>query len=115
MKSQVSALLIIFAGHALAGDLKKGDILSVKEGSLWFQTSGGLSVYQRFAAEISPEVLAKYREVVLQCREAWEFTTVQKVKVLFYNDPLDHQVWVEMLGSGSKKGSDWYIDTKDIQ
>jgi hypothetical protein len=99
----------------LGGDLKKGDILNVKAGSLWFQTPESLSVYQRFAAEISPEVLTKYREVVLQCREAWEFGAVQKVKVLFYNDPLDHQVWVEMLGSGSKKGSDWYIDTKDIQ
>ena len=115
MQKQILTLLVVFAGHALGGDLKKGDILNVNAGSLWFQTSGGLSVYQRFATEISPEVLAKYREVVLQCREAWEFTAVQTVRVLFYNDPLDHQVWVEMLGHGSKKGTDWYIDTKDIQ
>jgi hypothetical protein len=115
MQKQILTLLVVFAGHALGGDLKKGDILNVNAGSLWFQTSGGLSVYQRFATEISPQVLAKYREVVLQCREAWEFTAVQKVKVLFYNDPLGHQVQVEMLGPGSKKGTDWYIDTKDIQ
>jgi len=61
MQKQILTLLVVFAGHALGGDLKKGDILNVNAGSLWFQTSGGLSVYQRFATEISPEVLAKYR------------------------------------------------------
>jgi hypothetical protein len=59
MQKQILTLLVVFAGHALGGDLKKGDILNVNAGSLWFQTSGGLSVYQRFATEISPEVLAK--------------------------------------------------------
>ena len=87
----------------------------MKADSLWFQTTDSLLVYQRFAAEISPEVLTKYTEVVLGYRAAWQFGYVQRVKVLYYNDPLDHQVWVEMLGPGSKTGSDWSIDTKDIQ
>ena len=54
MQKQIFALLVVFAGHALGGDLKKGDILTVKAGSLWFQTAGGLLVYQRFGTEISP-------------------------------------------------------------
>jgi hypothetical protein len=36
MQKQILTLLVVFAGHALSGDLKKGDILNVNAGSLWF-------------------------------------------------------------------------------
>jgi hypothetical protein len=70
MKNQILALLILFAGHALGSDLKKGDILNVKAGSLWFQTPESISVFQRFAAEISPDV-ALYLN-----RRLWPFTAL---------------------------------------
>jgi hypothetical protein len=82
---------------------------------MWFQNDYDLAVWQRFGAVATPAVMETYRDVVLGCRQAWQFGSIQTVKILWYWAG-GHQVNVEMLIPGKVKfdGSKWSLDDRDL-
>jgi len=98
---------------SLGAPFKAGDIVNVKEDSMWFLNQGELTVWQRFAKVASPEVLESYRSVVLGAREAWQFGGDQTVKILAYEPGYDAQAQVQML-EGRHKTVQWWVDISDL-
>ena len=107
-------MLLLIAGHALGGDLRKGEVVTVKADSFWFPERQDLVTYSRVADRINSDARAAYEEALCGTRTCWQFGSAQRVRVLLY-DRSYGIAWVEIIGGGSKNHFDFYIDAKDIQ
>lgn len=109
------AITSLTIATAFAGGIREGATMHVKDGSMWFQQDYDLDVWQRFKAIATPEVMDSYQDVVLECRQAWQFVLVQTVKILTYW-PDQHRVKVRMQGPPGKAmtGTLWWVDDRDI-
>jgi hypothetical protein len=112
-KVLMAAIWAAFCFDGLAKEIKTGDTVEVKAGSVWFQNADQLKAWQRLKKNSDAKGLAAYQEKVLAARDAWQFTKALPVKVLQY-DSAKRQVNVEMITPGRMQGTKWWLDSNTL-
>ena len=109
----VAAAILCFAGvYAEAAEIHDGDTGYIVNNSIWFTNESDLSVWKRVRQTFAAKDVKTYQQIILEERQAWQFTGPIKVKVISYwvNQ---HEVNVKMLTEGRLADSEWWVEDKD--
>src|SRR5262249_20699341 len=81
----VTAAILCFAGvYAEAAEIHDGDTGYIAKNSIWFTDESDLSVWKRVRQTFAPKDVKTYQQIILEERQAWQFSGPIKVKVISY-------------------------------
>ena len=93
----VTAAILCFAGvYAEAAEIHDGDSGYIAKNSIWFTDESDLSVWKRVRQSFAPKDVKAYQQIILEERQAWQFSGPIKVKVISYWAN-QHEIHVKML------------------
>src|SRR6516164_11814427 len=77
------AALFLFVGgvRADAAEIHDGDTGSIANNSIWFTDESDLAVWKRVRQTFAPKDVKIYQQIILDERQAWQFSGPIKVKV----------------------------------
>ena len=108
-----AAAILGFAGvYAEAAEIHDGDAGYVAKNSIWFTNESDLSVWKRVRQTFAEKDVKAYQKIILEERQAWQFSGPIKVKVIGYWAN-QHEVNVKMLTEGRLADSEWWVEDKD--
>ena len=102
-------LVALSVASAGAQELRKGAMVEVPAGTIWFRDASRLARWQGLKKSGNDAALAAYQQQVLASRDAWQFTNPLTVKVLDIGAGRN-LVRVEMLTPGRMLGTTWLVD-----
>jgi hypothetical protein len=109
----VAAAILCLAGvHAEAAEIRDGDTGYIANNSIWFTDESDLSVWKRVRQAFAPKDVKTYQQIILEERQAWQFSGPIKVKVISYWAN-QHEINVKMLTEGRLADSEWWVEDKD--
>ena len=109
----VAAAILCFAGvYAEAAEIHDGDTGYIAKNSIWFTDESDLSVWKRVRQTFAPKDVKTYQQIILEERQAWQFSGPIKVKVISYWAN-QHEINVKMLTEGRLADSEWWVEDKD--
>jgi hypothetical protein len=115
MKSIATAILCAYAyfagAYAEAAEIHDGDTGYIANNSIWF-TNESESVWKRVRQAFAPKDVKTYQQIILEERQAWQFSGPIKVKVISYWSN-QHEINVKMLTEGRLADSEWWVEDKD--
>ena len=106
------AILCVADVHAEAAEIRDGDTGYVAKDSIWFTDESALSVWKRVREAFAPKDVKTYQQIILEERQAWQFSGPIKVKVISYWAN-QHEIRVKMVTEGRLADSEWWIEDKD--
>src|SRR5262249_47883176 len=81
----IAAAILYFAGaYAEAAEIHDGDTGYIANNSIWFTNESDLSVWKRVRQAFAPKDVKTYQQIILEERQAWQFSGPIKVKVISY-------------------------------
>src|SRR6516164_3297000 len=108
----VTAAILCFAGvYAEAAEIHDGDTGYIAKNSIWFTDESDLSVWKRVRQTFAPKDVKTYQQIILEERQAWQFSGPIKVKVISYWAN-QHEIHVKMLTEGRLADSEWWVEDK---
>src|SRR5215831_14024692 len=109
----VTAAILCFAGvYAEAAEIHDGDTGYIAKNSIWFTDESDLSVWKRVRQTFAPKDVKTYQQIILEERQASQFSGPIKVKVISYWAN-QHEIHVKMLTEGRLADSEWWVEDKD--
>ena len=109
----IAAASLWFAGlQAEAAEIHNGDTGYIANNSIWFTDESDLSVWKRVRQVFAPKDVKTYQQIILEERQAWQFSGPIKVKVISYWAN-QHEINVKMLTEGRLADSEWWVEDKD--
>jgi hypothetical protein len=109
----IAAAILYFAGaYAGAAEIHDGDTGYIAKDSIWFTNESDLSVSKRVRQAFAPNDVKTYQQIILEERQAWQFSGPIKVKVISYWAN-QHEINVKMLTEGRLADSEWWVEDKD--
>src|SRR5262249_37881065 len=84
----------------------------IAKNSIWFTDESDLSVWKRVRQTFAPKDVKTYQQIILEERQAWQFSGPIKVKVISYWAN-QHEIHVKMLTEGRLADSEWWVEDKD--
>jgi hypothetical protein len=109
----VAAAILCLAGVlAEAADIRDGDTGYIADNSIWFTDESDLSVWKRVRRAFASKDVEAYQQIILEERQAWQFSGPIKVKVISYWAN-QHEINVKMLAKGRLADSEWWVEDKD--
>ena len=109
----VAAAILCFAGvYVEAAEIHDGDTGYIANNSIWFTNESDLSVWKRVRQAFAPKDVKTYQQIILEERQAWQFSGPIKVKVISYWAN-QHEINVKMLTEGRLADSEWWVEDKD--
>jgi len=109
----IAAAILYFAGaYAQAAEIHDGDTGYIANNSIWFTNESDLSVWKRVRQAFAPKDVKTYQQIILEERQAWQFSGPTKVKVISYWAN-QHEINVKMLTEGRLADSEWWVEDKD--
>jgi len=111
-KLLAAAILCLAGVLAEAAEISDGDTGYIADNSIWFTDETGLSVWKRVRQAFAPKDVKTYQQIILEERQAWQFSGPIKVKVISYWAN-QHEVNVKMLTEGRLADSEWWVEDKD--
>ena len=112
VKLAAAAILCLASVHAEAAEIRGGDTGYIANNSIWFTNESDLSVLKRVRAAFAPKDVKAYQQIILEERQAWQFSGPTKVKVISYWAN-QHEINVKMLTEGRLADSEWWVEDKD--
>ena len=112
VKLVTAAILCLADVHAEAAEIHDGDTGYVAKNSIWFTEESDLSVWKRVRGAFTPKDVNTYQQIILEERQAWQFSGPIKVKVISYWAN-QHEINVKMLTEGRLADSEWWVEDKD--
>ena len=106
------AILCLAGVHAEAAEIRDGDTGYIANNSIWFTEESDLSVWKRVRQAFAPKDVKTYQQIILEERQAWQFSGPIKVKVISYWAN-QHEINVKMLTEGRLADSEWWVEDKD--
>ena len=110
--SIAAAILYLAGAYAEAAEIHDGDTGYIARDSIWFTNESDLSGWKRFRQAFAPKDVKTYQQIILEERQAWQFSGPIKVKVISYWAN-QHEINVKMLTEGRLADSEWWIEDKD--
>ncbi len=107
-----AAILCLASVRAEAAGIRDGDTGYIADNSIWFTAESDLSVWKRVRAAFAPKDVKAYQQIILEERQAWQFSGPTKVKVISYWAN-QHEINVKMLTEGRLADSEWWVEDKD--
>jgi hypothetical protein len=108
-----AAAILCFAGvYAEAAEIHDGDTGYIANNSIWFTDESDLSVWKRVRQTFAPNDVKTYQKIILEERQAWQFSGPIKVKVISYWAN-QHEINVKMLTEGRLADSEWWVEDND--
>ena len=109
----IAAAILYFAGaYAEAAEIHDGDTGYIARDSIWFTNESDLSVWKRVRQAFAPKDVKTYQQIILEERQAWQFSGPTKVKVISYWAN-QHEINVKMLTEGRLADSEWRVEDND--
>ena len=109
----IAAAILYFAGaYAQAAEIHDGDTGYIANNSIWLTNESDLSVWKRVRQAFAPKDVKTYQQIILEERQAWQFSGPIKVKVISYWAK-QHEINVKMLTEGRLADSEWWVEDKD--
>ena len=105
-------ILCLAGVHAEAAEIRDGDTGYIANNSIWFTEESDLSVWKRVRQAFAPKDVKTYQQIILEERQAWQFSGPIKVKVISYWAN-QHEINVKMLTEGRLADSEWWVEDKD--
>ena len=97
----VTAAILCFAGvYAEAAEIHDGDTGYIAKNSNWFTDESDLSVWKRVRQTFASTDVKTYQQIILEERQAWQFSGPIKVKVISYLAN-QHEIHVKILTEGN--------------
>jgi hypothetical protein len=112
VKLVAAAILCLADVHAEAAEIRDGETGYVAKNSIWFTDESDLSVWKRVREAFAPKDVKTYQQIILEERQAWQFSGPIKVKVISYWAN-QHEINVKMLTEGRLADSEWWVEDKD--
>ena len=84
----------------------------IANNSIWFTNESDLSVWKRVRQAFAPKDVKTYQQIILEERQAWQYSGPIKVKVISYWAN-QHEINVKMLTEGRLADSEWWVEDKD--
>jgi hypothetical protein len=112
VKLVAAAILCFAAVCAEAAEIHDGDTGYIAKNSIWFTNESDLSVWKRVRQAFAPEDVKTYQQIILEERQAWQFSGPIKVKVISYWAN-QHEINVKMLTEGRLADSEWWVEDND--
>jgi hypothetical protein len=112
VQSVAAAILCCAGAYAEVAEIHEGDTGYIAKNSIWFTNESDLSVWKRVRQTFAAKDVKTYQQIILEERQAWQFSGPIKVKVISYwvNQ---HEVNVKMLTEGRLADSEWWVEDKD--
>jgi len=107
-----AAILYLAGAYAEAAEIHDGDTGYIANNSIWFTNETDLSVWKRVRQAFAPKDVKTYQQIILEERQAWQFSGPTKVKVISYWAN-QHEINVKMLTEGRLADSEWSVEDKD--
>ena len=76
-----AAILYLAGAYAEAAEIHDGDTGYIARDSIWFTNETDLSVWKRFRQAFAPKDVKTYQQIILEERQAWQFSGPTKVKI----------------------------------
>ena len=108
-----AAILYLAGAYAEAAEIHDGDTGYIANNSIWFTNESDLSVWKRVRQAFAPKDVKTYQQIILEERQAWQYSGPIKVKVISYWAN-QHEINVKMLDTkGRFADSEWWVEDKD--